>query len=65
VGPYSYKFFVYNGTIWNVGQDWSAASTFNWIPATSGSYLFQVWVRNAGSVTPWDAVLNLGPILPP
>jgi hypothetical protein len=60
-GPYTYKFFVYDGAAWTVGQDWSTASTFNWVPPGTGSYWFQVWVRNAGSITTWDAWAGLGP----
>jgi glucose/arabinose dehydrogenase len=65
LGPYTYKFFIFDGATWSVGQDWSSTSTFNWIPATSGSYLFQVWVRNAGSVSALDASGSLGPIIAP
>jgi glucose/arabinose dehydrogenase len=64
LGPYTYKFFVHDGSGWSVGQDWSAASTFSWIPPTTGSYSFQVWVRNAGSATAFDAWRGLGPIPP-
>jgi hypothetical protein len=62
VGPYTYKFFVYDGAVWSVGQDWSAASTFVWIPPATGAYSFQVWVRNAGSMTTFDAWRGLGPL---
>ena len=65
LGPYTYKFLVYDGATWSVGQDWSIASTFNWIPTTSGSYLFQVWVRNAASAAALDASGSLGPIVAP
>jgi hypothetical protein len=63
VGPYTYKFFVHDGAVWSVGQDWSASSTFSWIPPAAGAYSFQVWVRNAGSATPFDAWRGLGPII--
>jgi glucose/arabinose dehydrogenase len=62
VGPYSYKFWVYNGSSWSVGQDWSAASTYDWIAAAPGAYSFQVWVKNLGSATDLDAWSGLGPI---
>ncbi len=62
VGPYTYKFWVHNGSVWSVGQEWSDASTFSWVPPATGSYSFQVWVRNAGSVTNLDAWRALGPI---
>ena len=64
LGPYTYKFWVYNGSAWSVGQDWSAAATFDWIPTTSNAHWFQVWVRNAGSMTTLDAYGSLGPTLP-
>ncbi|HEY2433936.1 MAG TPA: M12 family metallo-peptidase [Vicinamibacterales bacterium] len=65
VGPYTYKFLVYDGTTWSVGQDWSASNVLNWTPTHSGTYSFQVWVRNAGSVTAWDAWKGAGPVVSP
>jgi glucose/arabinose dehydrogenase len=62
LGPYTYKFWVHNGSTWSVGQDWSTSSTFDWIPATSAAYSFQVWVKNAGSAIDLDAWRSLGPI---
>lgn len=56
--PYTYKFWIYDGVAWTVGQDWSSASTFAWTPATGGSYTLQAWVRNAGSVATYDAWLG-------
>jgi hypothetical protein len=55
VGPYTYKFVVYDGTSWFVGQDWSTSSVWNWVSAADGVYSLQVWVRNAGSTAAWDA----------
>ena len=62
-GPYSYRFLVYNGSTWSVGQDWSAANTWAWTPSTTGTYSFQVWARNAGSVATYDAWLPGGPFV--
>jgi hypothetical protein len=61
VGPFTYKFFVYDGVAWSVGRDWSSKPTWTWVPATAGTYSFQVWVRNAGSTANFDAWLGAGP----
>ena len=60
-GPYTYRFFVWNGASWTVGQDWSSSRTFVWIPPAAGSYQFQVWIRNAGSGATYDAWRGAGP----
>jgi stage II sporulation protein D len=61
-GPYRYKFYVFNGATWTVGQDWSAANTWTWVPPTAGTYVLQVWVRNAGSGAVYDAWLGAGSV---
>ena len=61
-GPYSYRFNVFNGATWTVGQDWSAANTWTWVPPTAGTYFLQVWVRNAGSGAVYDAWLGTRPV---
>jgi Metallo-peptidase family M12 len=62
--PYTYKFFVYDGTQWLVGRDWGASNVWTWTPGLAGTYSFQVWVRNAGSTaTTYDAWLGVGPLL--
>src|SRR5262249_8278116 len=58
--PYTYRFLVYNGVSWSVGRDWAASNSWMWSPPAAGSYLLQVWVRNAGSVATYDAWLNSG-----
>jgi stage II sporulation protein D len=60
-GPYTYQFWVFNGTTWNVGQDWSASPTWTWIPSAPVTYMFQVWVRNAESTASFDAYRSAGP----
>ncbi len=54
-GPYTYRFLLWNGVVWTVGQDWSSASTWNWIPSVAGTYSVQVWARNAGSAAVYNA----------
>ncbi len=61
-GPYTYKFYVFNGSAWTIGQDWSAANTWTWVPPAAGTYSIQVWARNAGSAAVYDAWLNAGPV---
>jgi hypothetical protein len=61
-GPYTYQFWVYDGTSWSLGRDWDAASSFTWVPPANGTYSFQVWVRNAGSMTAFDTWASLGPV---
>ena len=56
-GPLTYKFYVFTPAGWIIGQDWSPSSTWTWTPDTAGSYYVQAWVRNAGSVAPYDAYL--------
>ena len=46
---------------WSVGQDWSATPTWTWTPAAPANYIFQVWVRNAGSGAIYDAYRDAGP----
>jgi hypothetical protein len=48
--PYQYKWWVFNGSDWNVVQAWSGNNTFTWTPTTANAaYRVSVWVRNAGS----------------
>jgi len=62
-GPYSYRFLVYNGSTWSVGQEWSSANTWAWTPSSTGTYSFQVWARNAGSAAIYDAWRPAGPFV--
>ena len=62
-GPYTYKFWVFNGVSWSVGQDWSPSATWTWTPPAAGSYSLQVWVRSAGSIADYDAWRPFGPVV--
>ena len=50
-GAAQYKFMVRNPAGgWRTPQDWGASATLSWLsPATRGSYLVQVLVRNSGA----------------
>ncbi len=56
-GTLEYQFWVYDvasGT-WTVPQSYGASNTLTWTPPAPGSYSLQVWVREAGSKTAFDA----------
>jgi hypothetical protein len=67
VGPYQYKFFVYDGTVWTVPQTWSTAATFTWTPTVANdAYIVSVWARSAGNTAdaPEQATGGSYPVLP-
>jgi hypothetical protein len=49
VGPYQYKWWLFDGTTWMVAQTWSTAATFTWTPTVSAGYTISVWARSAGN----------------
>jgi hypothetical protein len=52
VGPYQYKWFLFDGTTWTVAQAWSNAATFTWTPTgTSANYQITVGARSAGNTS--------------
>ena len=59
VGPYQYKWWVYDGGSWWNTQQWSTSNRWTWTPTVAGSaFRVAVWVRNAGSTA--DAFDNDG-----
>jgi hypothetical protein len=58
VAPQTFKFLIFNGVSWSVGQDWTPSNVWNWTPPAAGTYTVQVWVRNAGSSADFDAWMN-------
>jgi len=51
-GPYRYRWWVYNGSVWSAATAWTMSSTWSWTPTVaSGAYLVGVWVRGAGNAT--------------
>ncbi|MHB8773463.1 MAG: phage tail protein [Syntrophales bacterium] len=65
-GSYQYYFTYRNpaGT-WTVGQVYSATATWTWNTAglAAGTYVIQVWARNAGSTASYEAYKSLSYIL--
>ena len=47
--PYSYKWFVFNGTNWSAVSVWASARTYAWTPSAAGSYSIRAWARSAGN----------------
>ncbi|MEQ1730366.1 MAG: putative Ig domain-containing protein, partial [Vicinamibacterales bacterium] len=47
VGPYQYKWWLFNGSSWSVAQTWSSAASFTWTPSSANpGYKVGVWVRS-------------------
>jgi cell wall-associated protease len=50
IGPYQYKWLLYNGSEWDVVKNWSKSNTLRWTPAFANPrYRVSVWVRHAGN----------------
>src|SRR5439155_1479599 len=50
--PYQYKWWLWNGTAWNIVQDWSGSATLVWTPTVANpNYQVIAWVRSAGNTT--------------
>ncbi|HZR26542.1 MAG TPA: S8 family peptidase [Vicinamibacterales bacterium] len=50
VGPYQYKFSIYNGTAWTAVTGWTTTNTYTWTPASANAnYYVSVWARSAGN----------------
>ena len=54
--PLQFKWWVFDGSVWSVAQDWSTSNSFNWIPAAGGDYIIGVWARSNGNTA--DAAEN-------
>ncbi len=55
--PLQYQFLLYTGATanWSVSRAYSTSNTWSWTPSQAGQYAVQVWVRNNGSATAYDA----------
>jgi hypothetical protein len=52
--PIQYQFITETNGVWTIHQAYSSLNTFTWFP-TAGTHKIQVWVRNSGSATAYDA----------
>src|SRR5947199_186984 len=49
--PVEFKWWVYSATGWTVLQEWSAATSATWKPATANpAGMVEVWARSAGAL---------------
>jgi hypothetical protein len=48
--PYQYRWWVHDGTSWQMVRDWAANPAFTWTPSTANSaYRVNVWIKEANS----------------
>lgn len=53
--PYSFKWWLYDGSSWTLLRDWNTSPTYDWSPVTANSaYRIGVWVRSAGKTADKD-----------
>jgi hypothetical protein len=45
--PHQYKWWVYNGVVWEMATSWRTSNTFSWIAPAAGNYMVGVWVKSA------------------
>jgi hypothetical protein len=57
IAPLQYAFYLYTQATnsWALKQAYSTSNKWSWTPTQSGQYAVQVWVRNNGSSTSYDA----------
>lgn len=54
-GPYVYRFWVTPaGAAGQTVQDYSASSTYTWVPTQAGTYQLAVWARRSGSSAQYE-----------
>ncbi|MDU4892253.1 MAG: cohesin domain-containing protein [Clostridium sp.] len=55
-GTSSYKFWIQDGTQWQVIQDYSSINTCSWTPTKTGSYRLWVDIKDANGVTNFNEI---------
>ena len=55
-GPLQYAFWRLDRGGWQLAQAWGPSNAYTWTPTVNdaGAHTLQVWIRNAGSVAPYD-----------
>ena len=58
--PLQFKFWLHDEASgsWTMLQDYSTSTAVSWVPAATGSFSVQVWVRSAGSSAMYEAWQN-------
>jgi|GEM_PF-3903379 len=49
ISPVQFKWWVLEGAVWRVLQDWSAGDNLIFAPSSPGPYVIGVWARSAGN----------------
>jgi hypothetical protein len=54
---FEYQFWVHSAATgqWTIAQPYGLANTFDWVPATAGTYGVRVWARQIGSSAQFDS----------
>jgi len=65
LGPLLYMFWVYDADarVWTLARGYDVLDFIDWVPPAAGHYWIQVWVKNAGSIAPYDAWRNSSVLL--
>jgi subtilisin family serine protease len=59
-GNYEYQFVLRNPSgVWSVVQPYSSSPSWNWNTGSVGGYFIQVWARNAGSPSNYEAFIGM------
>ena len=54
-GPFQYRFYVWDGAVWTLAQNWSPSNTFAWTPTVANeAYSVAVHVRSAWVTQGYD-----------
>lgn len=46
-GPYSFKWWLFDGSQWVMLRNWGTTATYTWTPSKAGSYYVGIWGRDA------------------
>lgn len=54
--PYQYRWWLHNGTSWELLRDWTTSPLLTWTPSSANAnYVVTVWIKDANSTTAtWD-----------
>jgi hypothetical protein len=61
IAPLEFKWWVFDGSEWRVGQEWNTSNTFVFAPVNPASYVIGFWARSSGNINDGpenDAVLT-------
>lgn len=60
--PYQYKWTLFDGTSWNMVQQWTSNASYSWTPTVAKTtYQIAVWIRSAGNTQDAPEVYGIIP----